>query len=78
MSDHLRPDGGPCRNPLGHLAGSRCCGWVQCTGVHANARYSEMCAAAHSKKRHRDALYSATAKGVLKQVRSNAERRGNR
>lgn len=52
------------------------CWHPNCTGVHDNNRYHELCEAALARKRARDLRYSATAKGILKQVRSNAKRRG--
>jgi hypothetical protein len=53
------------------------CDHPNCTGVHDNNRYHELCPRALDRKRHKDNRYSMTAKGVLRQVRSNAARRGS-
>jgi len=52
------------------------CDHPNCTGVHDNNRYQELCPRSLDNKRDRDRRYNSTAKGMLKQVRSNAARRG--
>ena len=52
------------------------CSHPDCTGVHDNNRYRELCPRSLEKKRDKDLSYHMTTKGVLKRVRSNASRRG--
>lgn len=51
------------------------CSHPECTGVHDNNRYRELCPRSIAGKRARDRRYCMTAKGILKAVRSNANRR---
>lgn len=48
------------------------CGYPDCTGVHDNNRYSELCPRALSRKRARDRRYHAGAKGLVKRCRQHA------
>lgn len=52
------------------------CSYPDCTGVHDNNRYKELCPRSMERKRDRDRRYNMTAKGILRQVRDNASRRG--
>lgn len=55
------------------------CPHPECTGVHDNNRYHELCPRSLDLKRAKDWRYHfLTAKGMLKHVRSNAAQRGNR
>lgn len=51
------------------------CWHPNCTGVHDNNRYHELCPLALDRKRDKDQSYCATAKGMLKGLRSSAARR---
>ena len=48
---------------------------------HSNSRAGScehLCLVARAKKRDRDRKYNLTAKGMLRQIRYNASRRGSR
>ena len=48
------------------------CSHPQCTGIHDNNRYRELCPRSIEGKRARDRRYSMTAKGMIARMRGHA------